>query len=75
VAPESIHAQPVFLAIVGTEVSGFFWLKISRDTCYLAHLWLRSAYIGRGLGRVRFAEAVQQATAGGADWDGEIPAA
>ena len=61
VTPEYIRNHPVFVAKKAGRIVGFFGLKSSKDGWHLEHLWLRPAYIGRGLGRALFVKAVQQA--------------
>jgi len=56
-----INAQPVYVAKQAGKIVGFFGLNLLEDEKYLEHLWLRPAWIGRGLGRALFVEAVRQA--------------
>ena len=64
--PEYLHAQPVYVATEEGRIAGFFGLKSAADGHHLEHLWLLPAFIGRGLGRALFGEAVQQARPAGA---------
>ena len=59
--PEYISAQPVYVAKQAGKIVGFFGLNLLGDGKHLEHLWLRPAYIGQGLGRALFIEAVRQA--------------
>ncbi len=65
VTPDFIRTQSVCVAQYAGDVVGFFALKRQEDALHLEHLWLKPAYIGRGLGRALFAEAVVQARAAG----------
>jgi len=60
-----IAAEPVAVAEWDGVVVGFVGLSTDSGKRYLEHLWLRPAYIGRGLGRALFAEGVRLARAAG----------
>ena len=64
--PDYIRTSPVWVAELGGETAGFFGLRRADNLWHLEHLWLRPAWIGKGLGRALFAEAVRQARSAGA---------
>ncbi len=60
--PAYVSAELVVVATAGNEVAGFF--AISRDPeigWHLEHLWVRPAWMARGVGRRLFAEARRHA--------------
>lgn len=66
ITPEYIATGWIGVAEVAGEMVGFYGLKLDRGAWHLEHLWLQPAWIGRGLGRVLFAEAVRAARVCGA---------
>jgi len=64
--PAWIATHPVYVAVQDGEVVGFYALAPEGDTCRLEHLWVRPAWIGRGVGRLLFEHAVRTATAAAA---------
>lgn len=58
VAPEDIGNWPVSVAELKGEVVGFFALKPVNGENRLDHLWIDPRHIGKGLGRILFAEAI-----------------
>ncbi len=61
VTPDYVTTQPVYVGEMKAEIVGFFGLKLLDSGQHLEHLWLRPAFIGLGLGRLLFAEAVEKA--------------
>ena len=61
-----ICAQPVWVAEVEGATAGFLGLDRRAGVWHLEHLWLLPAFIGKGVGRLLFAEAVRQARVAGA---------
>lgn len=66
VEPSHIGVGWVGVGEVGGKIVGFYGLKNERAGWHLEHLWLQPEWIGRGLGRILFAEAVRTASALGA---------
>ncbi len=67
VTPHYIRSEPVQVAESDGEVIGFVGLSMGEDGRYLEHLWQRPQYIGRGMGRALFGEAVRLAREEGVD--------
>ena len=65
-SPDYVRERPVWVAEVAGTTVGFLGLDRRAGIWHLEHLWLLPAFIGKGLGRVLFAEAVRLAGAGGA---------
>lgn len=61
VTPQYIRSEPVQVAEADGEVIGFVGLSTGENGRYLEHLWQRPEYIGRGMGRALFGEAVRLA--------------
>lgn len=66
VAPSHIGVGWVGVVEVGGGIVGFYGLKNENGAWHLEHLWLQPEWIGRGLGRVLFDEAVRAARGFGA---------
>lgn len=66
IAPSHIGVGWVGVVEVGGIIAGFYGLKNENDSWHLEHLWLRPEWIGRGLGRALFGEAVRAARGRGA---------
>ena len=60
-----LEAEPVMVADLEGDAVGFVGLSTEPDGRYLEHLWLRPAFIGRGLGRALFGEGVRLAREAG----------
>jgi GNAT superfamily N-acetyltransferase len=66
ITPEYIATGWVGVAEIAGETVGFYGLKLDQGVWYLEHLWLQPVWMGRGLGRKLFSEAVCAARACGA---------
>ena len=64
--PEYIEKNAVYTAVYEGAVVGVFALTCGRPECELAHLWVAPDWIGRGLGRRLFDEALRVARTTGA---------
>jgi len=66
ITPEYLQTQPVCVAELEGQVVGFFGLREAEDGWHLEHLWVRPAFVRRGLGRKFFTEARRLARQAGA---------
>jgi len=64
--PEFIEKNAVYTAVYEGAAVGVFAVTCGGAECELAHLWLAPEWIGRGLGRRLFDEAVSVARTTGA---------
>jgi GNAT superfamily N-acetyltransferase len=64
--PAYIERNAVYTAVYDGAVVGVFAVTGGRIECELAHLWVTAEWIGRGLGRRLFDEALRVARATGA---------
>ena len=64
--PDQIVAHPAFVARQDNETVGFYLLRTDREKALLEHLWIRPNRIGKGIGRLLFVHAVEQARGLGA---------
>jgi GNAT superfamily N-acetyltransferase len=55
VTPEVIRHQPVYCAMRGRRIAGFYALSGERAVRELEHMWVDPRYIGCGVGRQLFA--------------------
>ena len=55
VTPEHIAGEPVYCAVGGTRIIGFYALSGTRATRELEHMWVDPRYLGCGVGRALFA--------------------
>jgi GNAT superfamily N-acetyltransferase len=58
VTPEIIRAHPVYCAVSGSEVLGFYALSHDEVGFELEHMWVDPRYMRGGLGRLLFQHAV-----------------
>lgn len=65
--PAMLAEHPVYVAVHGVEIRGFYALEIDGNTCTLEHFWIRPESIGHGVGRALFEHAVRTAAAKGAE--------
>jgi ribosomal protein S18 acetylase RimI-like enzyme len=65
VTPDFIAGQPVFCAVRGARVVGFYALSESRGACELEHLWVDPAHMGAGVGRLLVTHLVKRLRAMG----------
>lgn len=66
VTPALIERQPVWCAVRGAEVLGFYVLAGSGATRELEHFWVAPGHIGRGIGARLLEHAVATLRADGA---------
>jgi GNAT superfamily N-acetyltransferase len=67
VAPADIASWPTVVAFLGRALAGFYQLRSQSDqTCRLEHFWVVPECIGKGVGRLMLADAVERARGGGA---------
>ena len=60
---EFIRDNQVFLLEAEGEVRGFYALIVKGETAELEHMWVLPAYIGTGLGKELFLDAMERAAA------------
>jgi len=58
---EDIEQWPVYMARDGEGILGFFALKTLKGEDRLDHLWVDPRFIGKGVGRLLFARAAEEA--------------
>lgn len=63
--PEFVLAHPVFCAVQGSKIAGFYALTGDGDTRELEHMWVDPECMGRGIGRLLLEHAVEQARESG----------
>ncbi len=54
IAPDFIRTNPTFIAVIDRETVGFCGLCFKGHEAVLEHLWVRSPWMGRGVGRILF---------------------
>ena len=59
--PDYIENWPVFNAVIEERIIGFFSLKVIKGEKRLDNLWIIPEFIGRGLGTLLFARAIEEA--------------
>jgi GNAT superfamily N-acetyltransferase len=60
VTPAFIADHPVYCATRGAAIVGFYAVSGSRTTRELDHMWVHPRHVGRGIGRVLFADLVRR---------------
>jgi GNAT superfamily N-acetyltransferase len=63
VSPEFIRDNHVYVAESDGEVRGFYALCVSGEKAELEHMWVTPAYIGTGIGKELFLDAMERAAA------------
>jgi len=58
VTPQFIDDHPVFCAVQGDRIVGFYALSCQVNTCELEHLWVDPHHMGAGIGARLFEHAV-----------------
>lgn len=61
--PETIAANPVYVAIDGARAAGFYALSHEDDVFELEHMWVDPPHMGTGIGRQLFEHAAMTARA------------
>lgn len=59
VTPQYIADHPVFCAVQGDEIVGFYALLRQGDTFELEHMWVDPRHLGAGIGAHLFEHAVR----------------
>ena len=62
ITPEFIANNHVYIAEVDGEIRGFYALSVIDDKAELEHMWVRPVYIGNGIGKDLFLDAMERAT-------------
>jgi|SRR4030095_7390650 N-acetylglutamate synthase-like GNAT family acetyltransferase len=63
VTPEFINHNQVFVAESDGEIRGFYALSLEGAKAELEHMWVRPQYIGTGVGKELFLDAMDRAAA------------
>jgi len=63
IRPEFIASHETYSAIIESQTVGFYGLRCDGGKLQLAHLWVLTAAMRRGVGRALFAHALEQARA------------
>jgi GNAT superfamily N-acetyltransferase len=66
ITPEFVRDNGVYAAVAGGEPIGFYALSGTGNEVELEHLWVSTAWIGSGVGRLLFEHAMDSATSRGA---------
>jgi GNAT superfamily N-acetyltransferase len=61
VTAEFLNAHPVYAAVHGAEIAGFYALSLEDDVVELEHMWVDPSHMGAGIGRRLFDHAVATA--------------
>jgi ribosomal protein S18 acetylase RimI-like enzyme len=64
--PEDIQNAMIVVAVVGSEIAGFYRLFFRERRAILEDLWVRPDFIGRGIGQALFQDASQRGREAGA---------
>src|ERR1044071_8964706 len=63
ISPEFIRDNQVYVAEAEGEVRGFYALCVSGEKAELEHMWVTPAWIGTGIGKELFLDAMKRAAA------------
>ena len=63
VSADFIRDNQVYVAEEGGEIRGFYALSIAGDKAELEHMWVGPAFIGTGVGKELFLDAMNRAAA------------
>ncbi len=61
ITPEFIANNHVYVAEVDGEIRGFYALCVIDDKAELEHMWVQPVYIGTGIGKDLFLDAMERA--------------
>jgi GNAT superfamily N-acetyltransferase len=61
ITPEFIENNQVYVAEVDGEIRGFYALCVIDDKAELEHMWVQPVYIGTGIGKDLFLDAMERA--------------
>ncbi|HEY6806261.1 MAG TPA: GNAT family N-acetyltransferase [Pyrinomonadaceae bacterium] len=59
--PDFIATNQVYVYEADNEIRGFYALCFSDKKCELEHLWVRPSFIGTGIGKELFLDAMERA--------------
>jgi len=63
ISPEFIRDNHVYVAEADGEVRGFYALCVSGEKAELEHMWVTPGFIGTGVGKELFLDAMERAAA------------
>ena len=63
ISPEFITDNQVFVAEIEGQIRGFYALTLSGEKAELEHMWVMPQYIGTGVGKELFLDAMERAAA------------
>ena len=63
ISPDFIRDNHVYVAELEGEIRGFYALCVSGERAELEHMWVTPAYIGTGIGKELFLDAMERAAA------------
>jgi len=66
ISKQDVRSRPVFVAMVGGEVAGFYSLRPSEGSWELDHLWVVPELMRKGIGRALLSHALETAAGAGA---------
>ena len=61
ISPEFIRDNHVYVFEQGDEIRGFYALCIANERAELEHMWVSPEYIGTGIGKELFLDAMERA--------------
>ena len=62
ITPDFIDHNQVYVAEADGEIRGFYALCLNGDKAELEHMWVRPSYIGTGIGKELFLDAMERAS-------------
>ena len=62
ISPDFISQHHVYVAETDGEIRGFYALCLTENKAELEHMWVRPAYIGTGIGKELFLDAMERAS-------------
>ena len=63
IAPDFVRDNPVYVAERDQQICGFYALAINGERAELEHMWVAPPYIGTGVGKELFLDAMDRSTA------------
>jgi ribosomal protein S18 acetylase RimI-like enzyme len=63
IAPDFVRDNPVYVAERDQQICGFYALSINGERAELEHMWVSPDYIGSGVGKELFLDAMDRSTA------------
>jgi ribosomal protein S18 acetylase RimI-like enzyme len=61
ITPEFISTNEVYVATAEDKIVGFYGLILNGEVAQLEHLWISPDFIGGGIGKALFSNALQRA--------------